>query len=802
MADPLNFPRSLALRRRSEFWAAVLGGLLATAVLFSFGYIRQYLGLSYWLILPGGLIVTISLALLFGSLISQRSRMDRIIRERTARLQEHEQHLEELVRDRTQSLEWKTAFLQALLNSSHDGIIVVDTQRKKLFQNALFNEILQFPQHTEKQTDEIQRIEYIASTVKDRDRFMEKLAFLHDHPNETIEDEIELKNGAVLEGYSSPVLGEDGTYFGRIWAFHDITGRRRDEEALRRSQLQLSDATDLARIAYWEADPATNEFIFNDRFYALLSTTAEREGGYRLAFEDYAKAFVHPDDLAMVIRRQEEASANDGAHDLTQFEHRAVRRNGEVIYVLAQARNVRDATGRVIRIYGANQDVTGRKLAEHALRESENKFRDLAEKSIVGIYLIQDGYFKYVNSRFAEILGYTPEEMIDKKPVGDTVFAEDALLLTKEREEPDNPLKTGKFQFGLRVVTKHGEVKNVETYGSYTTYQGRRAIVGTLMDVTERKRTEEALRWKTAFLEAQVNSSLDGILVIDSAGKPILRNQRLIDMWKIPQSIIDRKDDHRQLEHIIAMAKYPKPLRARVVDLHNHAEKSDRAEVELKNGTILDTYSCPVLGEDGSHYGRIWTFRDITELKHYWNMLENLSTTDGLTDLPNRRRFDEFLNREWRRSMRDQSVISLIFMDIDFFKEFNDHYGHLAGDDCLRQVARGLKEIVRRPGDLAARYGGEEFACVLPDTDSPGAVALADKIRERMEAMGIPHFFSSVRDHVTLSFGVASLIPGKGETPSHLIQLADDLLYAAKQSGRDQIKSWRQATKGRRIRGT
>ena len=140
--------------------------------------------------------------------------------------------------------------------------------------------------------------------------------------------------------------------------------------------------------------------------------------------------------------------------------------------------------------------------------------------------------------------------------------------------------------------------------------------------------------------------------------------------------------------------------------------------------------------------------------------------------------------------MRDQSLLSLILMDIDFFKEFNDHYGHLAGDDCLRQVANVLSEIVRRPGDLVARYGGEEFACILPSTDLRGALAIANTVRNRLEQAAVPHYYSSVADHVTLSFGVATLVPETGQTPSLLIQLADDLLYSAKQNGRDRILSW------------
>jgi diguanylate cyclase (GGDEF)-like protein len=318
-------------------------------------------------------------------------------------------------------------------------------------------------------------------------------------------------------------------------------------------------------------------------------------------------------------------------------------------------------------------------------------------------------------------------------------------------------------------------------------------VIGANQDITERKRVEEALIWKTAFLEAQVNSSPDGILVVDRQGKTILRNQRMRDIWKHPREFAPGREDRAQLEHDISMTMFPQSFKEKVIFLHRHPNETTRDEVKLKDGTVLDVYSCPVLGKDKSYYGRIWTFRDVTELRRYWDMLESLSTTDGLTELPNRRRFDEFLNREWRRLMRDRSLLSLILMDIDFFKEFNDHYGHLAGDDCLRQVAKVLNEIARRPGDLAARYGGEEFACILPSTDLNGAMLIANTVRDRLAEVSIPHYYSSAADHVTLSFGVATLVPEIGQTPSLLIQLADDLLYSAKQNGRDRIVSWQRA---------
>jgi diguanylate cyclase (GGDEF)-like protein len=184
--------------------------------------------------------------------------------------------------------------------------------------------------------------------------------------------------------------------------------------------------------------------------------------------------------------------------------------------------------------------------------------------------------------------------------------------------------------------------------------------------------------------------------------------------------------------------------------------------------------------------------RNHLELKRYRDFLENLSSTDGLTGISNRRRFDEALDCEWQRARRNQTPLSLILMDVDLFKDYNDFYGHLAGDDCLRQLARVLTEGVRRPTDLVARYGGEEFACLLPDTDLEGAVWIASRMREKVNTMNMPHAHSSVADHITLSLGVATLIPVVGQSSFDLIRHADECLYASKRKGRNQIRSSRE----------
>jgi two-component system chemotaxis family response regulator WspR len=168
--------------------------------------------------------------------------------------------------------------------------------------------------------------------------------------------------------------------------------------------------------------------------------------------------------------------------------------------------------------------------------------------------------------------------------------------------------------------------------------------------------------------------------------------------------------------------------------------------------------------------------------------LRRLSTVDGLTGLGNRRRFDEVLDQEFRRGRRDGTPLALIMTDVDHFKKFNDSYGHLGGDECLKRIALVLAEVARRPADLAARYGGEEFAVVLPQTTLEGAAVVAEALRGGVAALDIAHGSSPTAAHVTLSLGVAVAEPDDHDlTTDILIEHADAALYDAKRSGRDRF---------------
>lgn len=167
-------------------------------------------------------------------------------------------------------------------------------------------------------------------------------------------------------------------------------------------------------------------------------------------------------------------------------------------------------------------------------------------------------------------------------------------------------------------------------------------------------------------------------------------------------------------------------------------------------------------------------------------VLQRLSVLDGLTGLANRRHFDEVMAQEWKRAKREGHQLAVILLDIDSFKKYNDNYGHQGGDDCLRVVASALNKAIRRPGDFIARYGGEEFVVILPSTDVEGAVQIAEDMRLNVEAEKLLHEFSDAAEYVTVSLGVASLVPADEQKAEELIEMADQALYRAKESGRNR----------------
>jgi diguanylate cyclase (GGDEF)-like protein len=253
--------------------------------------------------------------------------------------------------------------------------------------------------------------------------------------------------------------------------------------------------------------------------------------------------------------------------------------------------------------------------------------------------------------------------------------------------------------------------------------------------------------------------------------------------------------DEMLLSQCLEMVKDPDGFQKRVKELYEHPEENDESHIELKDGRTLERYSTSLRGEDGAYLGRVWFFRDISErrlaerkLRDAYHAVEALAATDALTGLANRRRFDECMASEWRRGMRQREPLSMLLIDVDLFKSYNDVYGHVRGDSCLKLIAEAAMDVVVRPGDLVARFGGEEFAVILPNTSSAGAREVADLICGEVRRRNLTHS-GNPTGMLTVSVGCGTMVPSLGQHIVNLIEMSDEALYEAKRGGRNRVCS-------------
>jgi two-component system, cell cycle response regulator len=306
-------------------------------------------------------------------------------------------------------------------------------------------------------------------------------------------------------------------------------------------------------------------------------------------------------------------------------------------------------------------------------------------------------------------------------------------------------------------------------------------------EIQQRQEAEAILYQSRALISSILNSSLDGIAALEAVRNP--KNGQIADFRCLVVNPIIGKIFNRNPQDLMGKLLFKKivtRIDPRLFDAFvKLVETGQTLNQELSNHTGLELKWYQLIAVKLGD-GFSLTVRDITERKKLDLKLTQLATIDGLTGIANRRNFDLTLEREWKRCQREEKPLSLILIDLDFFKKYNDHYGHQAGDDCLRKIALTMTNLVKRSTDLVARYGGEEFAIILPNTNSEGAIKIAEIIREKIQILQIRHEFSNISNYVTLSLGIATMIPTSEISPEKLINQADQSLYKAKSEGRDR----------------
>lgn len=282
----------------------------------------------------------------------------------------------------------------------------------------------------------------------------------------------------------------------------------------------------------------------------------------------------------------------------------------------------------------------------------------------------------------------------------------------------------------------------------------------------------------------------DALWVLNDEGIVIRANAAMLELLDQPQDEVIGSNGYELLKNII-VSDSSSPLKPGALNEKCEYDirivrKDQRREDYILTAAPLTT----IVGSAGI----VCQFKNITERKHAEEKLselnkalEQMALIDGLTQIANRRHFDDTIAKEWKRLARDKKPLSLLLADIDFFKKYNDHYGHQTGDDCLRQVGKSLAGAALRPADLVARYGGEEFVVLLPESDLEGALCVGQRVVESIQKLGIEHAASSVAPSVTISLGAATLIPDQNNSPQQLIELADQALYQSKEAGRNRV---------------
>jgi diguanylate cyclase (GGDEF)-like protein/PAS domain S-box-containing protein len=634
------------------------------------------------------------------------------------------------------------------------------------------------------------------------------------------------------------IYDDQQQFIGHHCFMKDITDRKEAEKALQKSQSLLSEAQRIAHIGNWDHDITTGKITWSHELFGILGRDpALGEPTY----QEYLG--LYPPEEAQQLHQKIERALCTG--ESFQLRLRMIKPNGSIRHTETRGQTELNAEGKVIRFFGTTQDITELVEAETALQEEfqrlsvviatqqEIAIRNPNIDEVMAVIVERTQQLTSANGSIMKMV--EGDELVCRAASG-TALPHVGFRLQVAKSLAGQCIKSGKIIYCHDVETdSYVDIAVCRRIGIRSMVLiplfYKEEVVGVLnvFSSTPSAFNEsdiQTLQLMAGFLAATLHlaSEFDAKNILLSELEESEQRYRSV-ITSMREGIVLQLADGQitafnpSAERILGLT--PDEIMGRTsVDMERRTIKEDGspfpgqehpAMVTLRTGqpvfgvvmgicksdreiTWISINSQPLLYPHQSQpYAVVTTFADITEQKQVEEILRNqaewerlMATTDGLTQVTNRRGFDERLQSEWLRLMRGQQELSLIMLDVDFFKRYNDCYGHQAGDICLVQVARAAAQAVKRSSDLFVRYGGEEFAVILPNTDAAGAIAVAEFIQQAIRDLKIPHHKSDVSEFVTVSMGIATIIPSFGTSSDELVARADKALYSAKQLGRDR----------------
>jgi diguanylate cyclase (GGDEF)-like protein/PAS domain S-box-containing protein len=572
----------------------------------------------------------------------------------------------------------------------------------------------------------------------------------------------------------SPLADAAGVVTGASTIARDITDKKRIEETLRKSEEQYRLLFNTNPIPMWVFDRTTF------RFLAANQAAIQQYGFSEQEFLVMTIADIRPEeDVPDLLDHV--GIHTQGLQESEAWRHR--KKDGTIIDVEIICHDL-DFQGTDAMLVAA-YDVTDRKRSKQLLKESENKYRALFEDSAEAYWLMDENRFLDCNAAALEMFGFSDKtEFIDPVGISPPYQADGTPSRLAAEQRIADALRKGKETFEWLHRRKNGEVFPAEVCLAALTLGERPLIFATIRDITERKQAHEALLLKTALLEAQLETTIDGVLAVDESDRILLANKQFRHYFDLPEKMLGAGDDGLVLEYVRGRVEHSEEFIKRVKYLYAHPDEKSQDEFRLKNGKTFDRYSAPLVDSNGQHRGRIWYFHNITDRKAAEERIQFLAFFDALTELPNRTLLHDRLSKALAAARRRDEQVAILFLDIDHFKLVNDSLGHTVGDHLLREFAARLKGCTREQ-DTVARVGGDEFVVALCGIKSQAEIVAAAK--RVLDATAGRFMIDGNSLSASCSVGI-SIFPEHGKDCETLIQYADQAMYWAKEKGRNNYQ--------------